>query len=60
MSKSQAEGEAARQKRLAAALRENLLKRKARDRAMSEPPADGQADGGDAGISASSIAAART
>ena len=38
MSRNQAEGEAARQQRLAAALRENLLKRKARDRAMGERP----------------------
>ena len=32
--------ETARQARLAAALRENLLRRKQRDRAASEPPAD--------------------
>jgi len=32
------EAEAARQARLSAALRANLMKRKARDRAASEPP----------------------
>lgn len=36
------DAEAARQARLAAALRENLLRRKLRDRAASEPPARGE------------------
>jgi hypothetical protein len=40
------DGESAKQQRLAAALRANLIKRKARDRA-APPPADGPADAKD-------------